>query len=160
LGDLVYKVIYCFLFLFLNTQAFAFTPKHIVLAVGSAELIRAKGAVHFSNNKIIKAADLGSSIRVTGKSVGAVDVEFKQGTYHIDVLKPDEFRLYSRLTELLRTMRGLDLSIRKNEILITGELLRKGDWLKLAQLYSGGASFRFQAKVSDRLRQEMMLHFK
>jgi pilus assembly protein CpaC len=159
MGDFVTKFIF-FLIFILNSRAFAILPKHIVLAVGSAELIRAKGAVHFSNNKVIKAADLGSSIRVTGKSVGAVDVEFKQGSYHIDVLKPDEFSLYCRLNIILRQMRGLELSIRKNEILVKGELLRKGDWIRLASLYSGGASFRFQAHLSDRLRAEMMIHFK
>ncbi len=57
-------------------------------------------------------------------------------------------------------MRGLNIKIHLGQIQVSGELLRKSDWLKLAQVQSEGASFQFHASMNEKTKREMTTHFR
>ena len=140
-------------------RAQAQSPTSIVLAIGSSKILKLRGEVHFSNNNILKASDLGSAIRIVGKHIGEVEVDSKSGAFHVEVLKTEEFSLYTQLVPILRELRGLQIEIHKGQIRIVGNLLRKGDWLKLAKHNYDGSNFRFHASLTDSTKSEMLTYF-
>ncbi len=133
--------------------------QQIVLAVGATQNLTARGNIHFSNSRTVKATDLGSHVRISGKAVGDVDLEYRDGSYHVEVVSPDEFRLYLKFEKLVSRMRGLELKVHKGKLQIIGELLRKSDWIKLSQNNLDGVGFQFHAALDSRMKHEMLIYF-
>ena len=146
------KFLFAFLFL-VSVAAAAKDEQQVVLAVGATQ------SIHFSNSRTVKATDLGSHVRISGKAVGEVDLEYQDGTYHVEVVKPDEFRLYLKFEKLVSQMRGLKLKVHKGRLQVTGELLRKSDWIKLSQNNLDGIGFEFHAALDSHMKHEMLVYF-
>ncbi len=157
------KICFCIFVFFFGHRSEAnavVKPKeNIVLSIGAIHSIGAKGRIHFSNNGVLKAVDLGSKVQIVGRRLGAVDIESSNHSYHVDVIGSRDFQLYSKLAQLIKQMRGLTLQIQNGKIQIVGELLRKSDWLSLAQTHIEGSNYQFRAKMDDATKSEMTKYF-
>ncbi len=153
--ELVKYLILFILFIHLSSHA----SEQIVLAVGASQKLAVRGNIHFSNNRILKAVDLGRFVQISGKSVGDVEIDSKDESYHVEVIRPDEFRLYSKYKNLISGMRGLTLKVHKGKIQVGGELLRKNDWIKLSQNNLEETPYEFHANLDSGMRKEMTRYF-
>ena len=156
----IYFCIFFFFFGYRSEASDQAKPKeNIVLSIGATHSISAKGRIHFSNNGVLRAIDLGSKVQIVGRRLGAVDIESTQRTFHVDVIGSRDFQLFSKLDHLIKQMRGLNVHIQNGKIQIVGELLRKSDWLSLAQSHIQGANYQFRAKMDDATKIEMTQYF-
>ncbi len=153
------RITVAILLFLLAQKVFGLEKQDIVLAVGATQTLIARGEVHFSNNKVLRAHDLGSKIRISGKSVGEVDILSKGGAYHVEVVKPDVYGLYTKLMGVTKQMRGVSLQVHSGQIQLIGELLRKSDWIKLGQIHSENSGFQFRAAMDNEIKHEMIKYF-
>lgn len=104
--------------------------------------------ISVSNGSVVRAADKGAFVRLTGKKQGTVTVRAGFRTLQLTVLAESKFALYERLRRTMAGMRGLKLATSGAEIEVRGRLLRLEDWIELAQAASGSNhGYQFRAEL-------------
>ncbi len=135
--------------------------ENLILGVGSSRDLKIPVSAHvtISNGQVLKAADLGHSIRLTGRKKGQTTVKIGDNESTVQVLSAPAYVLYKTLQLRIKDMRGLQLDVQGDDIRIKGRLLRFSDWRTLAREASANASFTFNAEMSESLVQEAQAYF-
>lgn len=127
-----------------------------VIGVGASSRVSMPGAasIHVSNGRVLKAEDLGSTIRLTGRKPGVAVVSTDRKTLLVHVLEPVTWKLYEQLQTLLADKKGIELVVRDGFPQITGKLLRIDDWLEISTLAKDGGTYVFNANPDVAIETE------
>lgn len=130
----------------------------IILTVGLQRTINSRGAlVTLGNGRIAGIKEIGGNIVVTGKKPGKTFLTLGRQQYTIDVLSQRNYRVYSRIREVLSdfNFKGLSLDVENGTIDLVGQLYRLEDWKVLASKLGADDEFRFRAMIDPDLENEV-----
>lgn len=134
--------------------------KDFIIPLGESLTIPLLGnQVWIEKKSIIRAAVHGRSLLITGVETGTSYVKNKNNLYLIQVLRPNQISLYTKLSGIIKNKLGLRLTIQQSQIEVTGHLFKLHDWLSLAESLNVEDDYIFKARVSSELIPEVKKFF-
>ncbi len=116
--------------------------------------------VWIEDSKIIKAQNMGGSLKVLGLAEGAPLVRIGEQPYQIYVINPKKQEALLRLKEALKTILGLKVDYSQGETQVLGQLFRMKDWQTLAQNLKGSEiNYVMNVEISPELKIEAQKYF-
>lgn len=149
-----------FLILFSFLFSLKCLGKDLILPLGESVLIPLSGnQVWIQKKGIIRANVAGRSLRITGIETGTSYLKNKNNLYLIQVLRPEQMSLHSKLSDLIKNKIGLKLNINQSQIEVTGHLFKMQDWLLIAESVTTDDDYIFKARIREDLAAEVKSFF-
>ncbi|WII73144.1 pilus assembly protein [Bdellovibrio sp. 22V] len=123
------------LLFFLTIPAFA-QPKKLLLALGDSRRITVSGnsSVWIQDRDILKAEGAGSSLVIRGLREGTTLIKTGSDTFYVQVVHPTKTNAFAAFEAHVKNIVGLQATLAEGDLLISGQLYRFQDWLKLRSL--------------------------
>ena len=116
--------------------------------------------VWIEDSKVIKAQNMGGSLKVSGLAEGASLVRIGEQPYQIYVINPKKQEAFLRLKEALKTILGLKVDYSQGDTQVLGQLYRMKDWQTLAQNLKGSEiNYVMNIELSPELKIEAQKYF-
>lgn len=114
-------------------------------------------AVSVSNGAIVRVADQGKTLKITGLKLGTAVLKTKTKELEILVLPEASYRFYAGLAEAIEGRRGLSISAVRGKLEVRGRLLRAEDWAAIGEALQEAkpGSFSFRATLEDEVRRSV-----
>lgn len=107
-----------------------------------------------TNGKNIQVAAVGNVLTVRAKSSGASRISYNGEVFEVIALLKEEFSEYRQFKEVMQPMLGLELEVKRPNLIVKGELLKAEDWEELINLNLQKLSLKFQARIHPEARSE------
>lgn len=160
------KTLLFFLIIFNVLGALAQKPqtnKELTLSLGESHNLQLRGqdSVWIQDREILKAEGRGSLLTIRGLKEGKTILKVGSALYEVQVLHPMKTHSVTDLKSLMKTIVGLRSQVSDGDLLITGQLYRLQDWIKIAQ-FSRERSFNYQMRIqmSPELQSEAQIYFR
>ncbi len=136
----------------------------VVLRTGTSTKLKIPpfAKIIVSNGRNIQVLARGSELTIRGKSSGISRISYDDKVYEVLVLPKEEYLEYRQLANLTDDMLGLEIEIRRPNIIVKGELLRAIDWQEIIDLRLSKLNLKFQAHIHPQARaetQKMLLNY-
>jgi len=105
------------------------------------------------NGQNLRVEDLGSRVRLIGKRQGVSTISSSKRLMLVRVLSASQFATYLKLQKSLEAMKGLQLEVDEDRIVVTGRLLRWTDWQTLSRQVSAQDNYQFFAVPDQTIDQ-------
>ncbi len=113
--------------------------------------------IRIGHQEVIKAKDLGTSLKLTAKTLGKTYLNFGNTSKQILVLQKNIFQTYKILQPIIKSAMGLNIYLESRECTITGELLRITDWEKIYNAQKNVIkTCKFKAKIHPLIRTDVI----
>lgn len=142
---------------FLALPTFA---KDLLIPLGESALIPINGnQVWIEKKSIIRGSVVGRSLKVVGIETGTSYLKSGSSLYLIQVIKPNQMSLYSKLSGVIKNRLGLKINVSQSQVEITGHLFRLNDWIYIAKQMEADDEYSFKAKIAPELVPEVKSYF-
>lgn len=116
--------------------------------------------VWIEDGKILKAQNLGGSLKVTALAEGGSMVRIGEQSYQFYVIHPKKQEALFRLQEALKKILGLKVDYSQGETQVQGKLFRLQDWKTLATNLKGSEiNYVMNVQMTDEMKTETQKYF-
>lgn len=133
------------LFISLNLWA-----NEIIVPLGQSRFLPLSSKrIWIQDRQVIAAEPVGTRLRLKAIREGSTILQINDKIFRVQVLHPFSIDLYHQFHKITQKIPGLQIKMRKGDVLVTGNVYRWKDWKKLADsVDEDGLTYRMQAKIS------------
>lgn len=146
-----YTIYFCLLVLIFWPLSLRAQSHIIVIEQHKDQIIKARQAVRVLNSKILKISEQIHSIKILAIKPGSAEITSGSDKWKIEVLNSKDFETFENLKNLTHNMMGPKILVQNAKVILTGEILRFSDWLKITENMSSQSHYYFQAQLNQNL---------
>lgn len=119
-------------------------------------MISGSAPVWVEDRKVIEVLPSGNQFQLKAQSRGISEIRFRNRSYEVFVISHDQERTLRTLNPVLPGTLQLELQLKRDQLSLSGRLVRWSDWLDLANAcQEKNCDYLFTATMSSYLRKEI-----